>query len=174
LPTPRPPTQRSAHILPTEDDAVTEALRAHLEEEGMQIVTGVTARAVRRSDHGIEIDVEVGGKSEMFRAEKLLSATGRRPNTDGMGLDRVGVKLTAEDHILVDQFLETAVSWIYAAGDVIGEPAFVYTAAWEGRLAAENALLGARRPADYGVVPWVVFTDKARASRSRRRPSQPT
>jgi mercuric reductase len=151
--------QRSGHILPTEDDAITCALRAHLEEEGLRIVTGVATRAVRRTDHGIEVDCEVGGSSEIFRAEKLLSATGRQPNTDRMGLDRVGVELTADGHIRVDQFLESTMPGVYAAGDVIGEPAFVYTAAWEGRLAAENALSGSRRPADYGVVPWVVFTD---------------
>ena len=151
--------QRSAHLLPTEDDAITEALRGHLEAEGIRIVTGVTARAVRGGVHGVEIEVVLEGRSEAFRAERLLCATGRRPNSDGMGLSCVGAEVGADGHIRVDRFLETMAPGIYAAGDVIGEPAFVYTAAWEGRLAAENALSGTRRAADHGAVPWVVFTD---------------
>jgi len=94
-----------------------------------------------------------------FEAERILCATGRKPNTEKLGLLEAGVELGEDGRILVNEELETSVAGVFAAGDVIGEPAFVYTAAYEGRLAAENALGTTRRRRDYGPLPWVIFTD---------------
>ena len=86
-------------------------------------------------------------------------ATGRRANTDDLGLARIGVQLREDGTVQVDETLETSSPGVFAAGDVIGEPAFVYTAAYEGRLAAENALGTSKQPRDYRALPAVVFTD---------------
>lgn len=151
--------QRSDHVLPTEDDDLTEALAGYLREEGIDVVTGANTRSVARDSGGYLLDVEVEGEARTYRGEELLVATGRQPNTGGLGLENVGVALGADGAIPVDDYLRTTAPGVYAAGDVIGDPAFVYTAAYEGSLAAENALSGAGRKRDYSALPWVMFTD---------------
>ena len=102
--------------------------------------------------------------SAQATAEQLLVATGRRANTRGFGLETVGVTLGTKGEIVVNGFLQTANPDIYAAGDVIGDPMFVYVAAYAGSLAAENALTGNVRRYDLATLPKVTFTDPAVAS----------
>lgn len=151
--------QRSARILPTESPALTDELTAHLKAEGLGIVTGVAIQRIFKDGTDVAVEAVVNGQREVFRASRLLVATGRTPNSDGLGLEQVRVKLDAQNFISADVHLATSVPGIYAAGDVIGEPMFVYTAAYEGALAVENALAGASRKRDYTALPWVVFTD---------------
>ena len=151
--------QRSAHILPTEDDDLTDELAIYLREEGLTIVTNAQTESVRRNGRGYLLEVNVGGEQHTFEGTHLLAATGRRPNTEDLELERIGASVVPDDTLVVDDYLETTVPGVYGAGDVIGNPAFVYTAAYEGALAAENALTGARRKRDYKALPWVVFTD---------------
>ena len=151
--------QRSDHVLPTEDDDVTEALAGYLRAEGMEIITGARTTRVASSESGFAIDIDVGGEARTLRAEQLLAATGRRPNTHDLGLEHAGVRLAPDGTIAVDDMLRTSAAGIFAAGDVIGAPAFVYTAAYEGKLAAENALGSEPRRRDYAALPWVAFTD---------------
>lgn len=151
--------QRRDQILPTEDDDLTEALAAYLRHEGIEILTGAHARSVKRDGSGYSVEIEIGGEHRVLSAAQLLAATGRRPNTDDLGLDRIGVSLKDDGTIIVDETLATAATGVYAAGDVIGDPAFVYTAAYEGRLAAENAITATKQPRDYTALPWVMFTD---------------
>ncbi|HUZ06199.1 MAG TPA: mercury(II) reductase [Candidatus Paceibacterota bacterium] len=151
--------QRSDRILPDETPDLTEALTGFLRAEGMEMVTGVSTRRVTQDKEGIMVEADVHGQRRTFRATHLLVATGRTPNIENAGLETVGVKTTAHGAIEVDDLLQTSVPGIYATGDVIGENMFVYTAAYEGSLAAENALTGARRKRDYTALPWVIFTD---------------
>lgn len=151
--------QRSGRILPTEMPELTEALTGFLAEEGLDIQTGVRLLNVQRKGREIEVVTEIAGHTRTFRSTHLLVATGRQGNTADMGLEALGVETDTGAYIGVDDTLQTAVPGVYAAGDVIGEPMFVYTAAYEGRLAAENALSGTARQRDYTALPWVVFTD---------------
>lgn len=156
--------QRSDHLLPTEDDDVTEALAGFLRAEGIDVLTSARTTRVARDGGGFVIEVEIAGEPRTVRAEQLLAATGRQPNTHDLGLERIGVELAGDDTIAVDDALRTSVEGVFAAGDVIGAPAFVYTAAYEGKLAAENALGVELRRRDYTALPWVVFTDPQVAS----------
>jgi len=151
--------QRSAHVLPTEDDDVTEELERLLVAEGLEVLTG--AQVVRVSLEGAQrvVEVERGGERLRLVADAILVATGRRANTEALGLETIGARLRPDGTILVSESLETTAAGVFAAGDVIGEPAFVYTAAYEGRLAAENALGETKRLRDYTALPAVVFTD---------------
>jgi mercuric reductase len=151
-------------ILASEDETVSEALRDHLEQEGLEIHTGVTAFRVERDGREVVIHVRQGSLSGEFRAERLLVATGRRANTDDLGLEVAGVDLTAKGFIEVDATLRTTNPDVYAAGDVTGGPGFVYVAAAGGRLAAENALTGGARELDLSAVPSVTFTSPQAAS----------
>jgi mercuric reductase len=151
--------QRSDHLLPAQDDDLTEALAGYLREDGVEIRTSVEVERVGREDGEVVVHAQVGGERLCFRAQGLLAATGRRPITRGMGLEKAGIHLAEDGRIVVDDYLQSSTAGVYAASDVIGEPAFVYTAAYEGRLAAENALNGNHRKRDYSALPWVIFTD---------------
>ena len=151
--------QRSSHILPIEDDDLTDALAGHLRDEGIDVLTGASTKRVSRDDRGYRVEVDLPGERRILEGDQLLVATGRAPNSHDLGLDTIGVVRRNDGFIVVDETLRTSVPGIYAAGDVIAEPMFVYTAAYEGSLAAENALGDAPRRRDYSALPWVVFTD---------------
>lgn len=151
--------QRSSRILPTETEDVSLEIAKQLQSEGIRIVTDVRIESIRREGSGANISASAHGAPESFRAEHLLAALGRRPNSVGMGLENAGVKTAGDGKLLVDEELRTTSDGIYGAGDVTGEPMYVYTAAYEGKLAAENALGGLRRKRDYAGLPWVIFTD---------------
>ena len=151
-------------IVPAEDADIGEALVAYLREEGMNLHPGVAVRRVSGKPGAYKVEVEEGGKANTFEAEQLLVATGRRANTKGIGLEEAGIRLGKKGEVVVDEHLETARKGIYAAGDVAGDPMFVYVAAYAGSLAAENALNGNARKYDLAVVPRVTFTDPGVAS----------
>lgn len=151
--------QRSPRILPTEDPDLTAALTGYLREEGLHIETSVRIKSVKRDGSKVVVHTQVAGEEREFTAEHILCATGRRANTENLGLEEIGVRLSEQGDILVDEHLQTSREGIFAAGDVIGEPAFVYTAAYEGRLAAANALGPERQERDYRALPWVIFSD---------------
>jgi mercuric reductase len=151
--------QRSERILPTEDQDLTEALSGYLRAEGINIETSVRVNSVSRNGSEVAVQALVGDQPRLFAAEHLLCATGRRANTEGLGLAELGIALTAAGDIEVDDNLQTTVSGVFAAGDVVGAPSFVYTAAYEGRLAASNALTDTLQTRDYRGLPWVIFTD---------------
>ena len=151
-------------IVPTEDPAVGEALAHYLRSEGIAVHTGVQIERVNRDQSSYAVVLRQADAARTIRAEQLLVATGRRANTRGFGIETVGVELGKKGEVLVNQFLHTANPDVYAAGDVIGDPMFVYVAAYAGALAAENALLGNRRAYDLTALPRVTFTDPAVAS----------
>jgi mercuric reductase len=100
-----------------------------------------------------------GGRPETITADRLLLATGRRPNTEGLGLSAVGVAQDASGAIVVDDRMRTSRAGVYAAGDVTGRDQFVYMAAYGAKLAARNALNGNSLRYDSSAMPVVVFTD---------------
>lgn len=152
-------------LLPTEDPDASETLQRALEAEGMEIRTGVKVTRVACGDHGCTVFAESGLE---FVAERLLVATGRRPNTEGLGLETAGVRTTERGFIETDALMRTSVPDIFAAGDVTGGPGYVYVAALQGRVAAEAALAGrtgeAPSPIDLTATPRVTFTDPQVAS----------
>src|SRR2546426_2422715 len=151
-------------VVPAEDADIGNALGDYLRSEGLNIHTDVRIDRVRRGSDGYEVQYHAGSAARTARAEQLLVATGRRANTAGFGLDKIGVTLATKGAIVVDEFLQTTNPKVYAAGDVIGDPMFVYVAAYAGALAAENALTGNERRYDLSALPKVTFTDPAVSS----------
>src|SRR5207245_688055 len=119
---------------------------------------------VGRSRDGYVVQFYVGREPRTAHADQLLVATGRRANAAGFELEGIGVTLGEKGEIAVNEFLQTTNADIYAAGDVIGDPMFVYVAAYGGALAAENALTENGRRYDLSALPKVTFTDPAVAS----------
>ncbi len=155
--------EREPAILPGEDPEIGAELCRHLVVEGLTVRAGVTIERVERNG---EYRIIAGGEAgrQVLTASELLVATGRRPRTSGLGLESAGVGLGATGEIMVDEFLQTSSSGIYAAGDALGDPMYVYVAAYAGAVAAENAVGGDRRKYELVAVPRVTFTDPAVAS----------
>src|SRR5713226_4637799 len=140
-----------------EEPETSQTLRAILEEEGARVVTNAEVSRVERVAGGRRISFR-HGRQQVLEVEEILVATGRRPNTEGMGLDKAGIELTERQAIKVGDDLRTTNPRVWAAGDVTGHRQFVYVAAYEGNIAARNALEAAGRKVDYHSLPRVIFT----------------
>lgn len=143
-----------------EEPEVRDVIRHAFADEGITVHEGVMPDRVRGD--GDEVVVVAGG--EEFRTEHVLVATGRRPRTDGLGLAGIGVELGRRGEILVDDELATSDPRVWAAGDVTGQPQFVYVAAKHGGLVVENAFDGAGKRLDYSALPRITFTNPTIAS----------
>jgi mercuric reductase len=156
--------QRSPRILPEEEPELSMTLQGYFEEEGIAVHTGARPLSVRQEGLDKVVTAQLGDKLREFRAQALLLATGRRPNTADLGLEQVGIETDAHGFIPVDEEMRTTAPNIWAAGDVVGQPMLVTVAAYGGAVAAENAITGSHRRVDRSAVPHAVFTSPQLAS----------
>lgn len=145
-------------ILAGEDADAADHLRRRLEEEGLEIVTGVQVGRAEASERRVALYASASGRQRKFEADRLLAATGRRASTRELRLDAAGVELDPEGFVRVDAGMRTSNPQVFAAGDITGGPGFVYVAAAGGRVAADNAVGGGERTLDLRAVPRVTFT----------------
>ncbi|MBI3021672.1 MAG: mercury(II) reductase [Candidatus Omnitrophica bacterium] len=153
----------AGRIAPYEEPEISEALAKYLTEEGLTICTCTKVLKARQDGKQITMTAQMpDGSQKAFVAEALLVATGRRPNTQGFGLERVGVSLTKRGGIQVDDEMKTSAPNIWAAGDCVDcacPSQFVYVAATQGATAAQNAIDDCcHRKVDYSVIPHAIFT----------------
>jgi mercuric reductase len=155
--------ERSRKLLKDYEPEVSAAITEALTDEGVDIVTSVRARRVYQETEGVVVVGERDGIDEEFRAERLLVAAGRAPNTDMRNLGSVGVETDEAGFVIVDDELRTTAPHIWAAGDVIGRHTDSELAtpvgAHDGGIAAVNALGGDKRKVDHRVIPRTIFTD---------------
>jgi len=130
----------------------------HMPQRLAVIGAAAQIHSVERDGPTRRVHFSAGGRDHTLAVDEILVATGRRPNTDNLGLDAAGIALDGRGAIVVDEQLRTTNPAAWAAGDVTASPQFVYVSAYEGALAAENALLGAARTTDYTGLPRVTFT----------------
>ncbi len=150
-------------LAPAEEPEISTALAAVLADEGVEVITAAPLLGV--SWDGDRPRVRLGGDAPReVQADHLLMATGRRPNTAGLQLDRVGVEVGARGEVVVDTRLHTTSPRVWAAGDVTGAPQFVYVAGAHGTTVVENAFFGGDREIDYRHLPRVTFTTPAIAA----------
>ena len=147
-----------SRLLPNGEPEISDALASYLRAEGVNVVCGAVYKSIRK-DGTICLGYVQGGQHHDLIAEKILVATGRQPNTSGIGLEKLGVELLPNGGIKVDDRMRTTRKGVYAAGDVTGRDMFVYMAAYGAKIAAENALNGDSRRYDNTAIPEVVFTD---------------
>jgi len=145
--------EMAPHILPTEDHEVAAVLEASLRRSGIDVRTNTRALGFRESGAEATVDIETAGKPESIRAEKILAAFGRTPNTDGIGLDIVGLAVDKTGRIITDAHSRTTVPGIYAVGDVTTTPALAHVASKEGEIAVEHI---AGRPIGSGIDPDLI------------------
>jgi dihydrolipoamide dehydrogenase len=133
-------------------------LQKRLEEKFEAILLKTKVVSLEAKKKGIEVGLEGPEGQKKLTFDRVLVSVGRRPNTDGLGLDKTGVKVNAKGFIEVDRKLRTTDPRILAIGDVAGEPMLAHKASREGRVAVE-ALLGEPAEFDNIAIPAVVFTD---------------
>ena len=148
-------------VLRTQTTDISEEIEKHMRNEGIEILPNFRAVKFEKSGHDTIIHRKCpnGSVTQLIEPGKVLVASGTKANTEKLGLEKIGLQLTPKGHIQVNEMMETNIPNIYAVGDVANTPAFVYTAAYEGKIAVENAFTGCESKANYTALPWVVFTD---------------
>ncbi len=144
-------------IAPLEEPEISETLTGILTDDGIRVVTSAEVTRVEGGPLKKIFARTLGGEVEL-EANEVLVATGRRPVLNGLGLDAAGVELDDRGGLVLDASLRTTNPSIFAAGDVTGAPQFVYVAAAQGTLAAQNALTGGNETLEYAALPRVTFT----------------
>jgi mercuric reductase len=151
-------------ILPTTEPEISEELRKALVDEGMEIYTKARVARIYIKEGRKIVQVLTREGDKNFEVDEVFVATGRRPNTDGLGLENVGVDVDERGFVKVDRTMRTSNPRIYAAGDVVSKKLMLETlAAREGVIAALN-MAGERAEIDYSSVPIVTFTEPQVAS----------
>jgi len=145
-------------ILPIEDEEVSAELEKQLKKRGIKVMTGTKLTGVERTDAGVRIHLEGKNGPVDVEAEILLSAVGRRPVTEGIGLEALGIQLD-RGYVQVNPFMQTAVPHIYAIGDVVNTPWLAHVASAEGILAVEHMAGQEVKPINYDLVPSCTYCD---------------
>lgn len=146
-------------IIKSEDAGVIARIRRILSDEGIEIRTGWAAKSVRMESGRkvVRIENKLGETTEV-RVDEVFVASGRRANTENLGLEAAGIK-TDRGFIVVDKYLQTSAPRIWACGDVHGGMQFTHVAAYEAVKLVRNMLFPGRSPVSYDDIPWGLYTD---------------
>jgi pyruvate/2-oxoglutarate dehydrogenase complex dihydrolipoamide dehydrogenase (E3) component len=150
---------RNEHLLPREDIDVTDELQKALGGEGVRFILNARTTRVEKEDGQIVLRLETETGSATVRGSHLLVATGRRPNTDDLGLENAGVQVSPQGFVQVNSRLETNVPGVWALGDVKGGPAFTHISFNDFQIVYANLIEGKQLTTDQRLVPYSVFTD---------------
>ena len=145
-------------ILAGFEKQMTQIVKKGLKKKGVEVVVGASAKGVEENENGVVVTYEVGGEEKTVEANYVLVTVGRRPNTDEMGLEEIGIKFAERGLLEVDKQCRTNIPNIYAIGDIVAGPQIAHKASYEGKVAAE-AIAGEPSIVDYLAIPAVCFTD---------------
>jgi dihydrolipoamide dehydrogenase len=144
-------------IVPLEDEEISRELAASFKRQGIAVYVDTRVERVTKSDAGVEVIARTsGGKTETFRAEKILLAVGRKPLSEGIGVEGLGVE-TDRGYVKVDRQMRTNVPNVYAIGDVVPTPWLAHVASAEGVVAVEHMARGETPPLNYDQVPGCTY-----------------
>ena len=129
--------EMAENILPVEDEEISKLARKSFEKQGIKIHTSAALKAIKKNKDHIVAEVQIKGKKEEIKAEKVVIAVGITPNTKDIGLEKTRVKLD-RSHIVTNGYMETDEKGIYAIGDVVSAPWLAHKASHEGVIAAEK------------------------------------
>src|ERR1700733_3289765 len=154
-----PLIDRNDRLLHREDDDVTQALADLFKDEGIDAI--LNARVIRvsgKSGDFVTVVVEQGGREKTLVGTHLLIASGRRPNTENIGLDLAGIELTNRGYIKVNERLQTTAPGVWAIGEVAGSPQFTHVSVDDFRVVRDN-LAGGNHVTTGRQIPYTLFTD---------------
>ncbi|SHM88289.1 dihydrolipoyl dehydrogenase [Gracilibacillus kekensis] len=138
-------------------------VKKKLKNKGATIVTEAMAKGVEETKDGVKVTYEAKGKEETIDADYVLVTVGRKPNTEEIGLEQVGIEMDDKGLIKIDEQCRTSVDNIFAIGDIVAGPPLAHKASYEGKIAAE-VIAGENSVIDYNAIPAVVFSDPELAS----------
>jgi dihydrolipoamide dehydrogenase len=144
-------------IVPIEDEEISRELAASFKRSGIAVYVDTKVERVSKSEGGLEVVARAAGeRTETFRAERMLMAVGRRPLSEKIGLEEMGVA-TEKGYIRVDPFMRTNVPGVYAIGDVVPTAQLAHVASAEGVVAVEHMAGKETRPLNYDQVPGCTY-----------------
>jgi dihydrolipoamide dehydrogenase len=152
----------SARLMPREDEDVSEYILERFLQEGVRVLLNQQIVGFEKSASGSTIaSLRNGSGQQTVECDRVLVAVGRKANTEGFGLESLGIEISPQGTVVVDEYLRTRFPNIYACGDVAGPYQFTHTAAHQAWYASVNALFGKLKKfrVDYKVIPWATFTD---------------
>ena len=150
---------RNARLAPGEDADISEALQQLCADEGIRLVLRSSVKRVEgKSGESVKLTVTDGTTESTVEGSHLLVASGRIPNTEGIGLEIAGVKVNERGHIQVNERLETTAPDVFAVGDCAGSPHFTHIAFDDFRIVRDN-ITGGNRVTTDRQVPFCLFTD---------------
>lgn len=145
------------HIAPLEDVEISTELEKAFKKNGIDVLTGHKVLSVETTANGVKVKVSSADGEKTIEAEQALVAIGFKPNTAGLGLETVGVKLTDRGHIAIDDRMATNVPGIYAIGDVTGKFLLAHVASAQGLVAAESIAKHETVKLDYTMMPRATY-----------------
>lgn len=137
---------------------MTQIVKKGLKAKGVDIVTEAMAKSAEETDNGVKVTYEVGGETKEIEADYVLVTVGRRPNTDELGLEELGLKMSDRGLVEVDEQTRTSIENIFAIGDIVAGPPLAHKASYEAKVAAE-VISGEKSAVDYLGIPAVCFTE---------------
>ena len=146
-------------IVPREDPEVAAELQRALESEGIKFLFDARTTRAEKRGNAVVLTIEHSGATSTVSGSHLLIATGRRPNTEDLALDKAGVETNKDGTVKVNSRLETNVPDIWALGDVKGGPAFTHISYSDFQIVYANLIEGKDLTIDKRIVPYCVFTD---------------
>lgn len=151
--------ERNSRLVHNEDPDVSEELSQTLKSEGIEVLTKARVNQVEgKSGSSVKVHVTREGSGTLIEGTHLLVATGRTPNTNGMGLDLAGIEVTERGHIKVNERLQATASDVWAIGDCAGSPHYTHISFDDFRIVRDN-ILGGNRVTTGRQVPFCLFTD---------------
>jgi len=151
--------ERGPRLIEREDEDVSTAVREILENEGITVhVNAKTTRAAKR-DGGTVVSADIDGEQSEIRGSHVLVATGRRPNTDDLGLDKAGIEVDKRGYIVVDDELRASVPGVWALGDCNGKGAFTHTSYNDFEVVAANLLDNDQRRVSDRITAYALYID---------------
>ncbi|UFT98641.1 FAD-dependent oxidoreductase [Radiobacillus kanasensis] len=150
--------EQGATILQQEDRDISFALKNKLEQE-ISFCMGARVTEIAEVNKLKKVTYEQDGEVKETFAEEVLVGVGRKANSQDMGLEQIGVQVDKLGNIVVNDYLQTSKSHIFAIGDVNGQCRFTNTAGMEGKLVVQNAVFGLRQKIRYDNIPWAFYTD---------------
>jgi pyruvate/2-oxoglutarate dehydrogenase complex dihydrolipoamide dehydrogenase (E3) component len=150
---------RGDRILPREDPDITQELQKALQSEGITLELNASTTRVENRDGEIVLTIETKQGPQKLSGSHLLVATGRRPNTDDLALEKAGVEVDAHGYVKVNGRLETGVPGIWALGDVKGGPAFTHISYNDYQIVYANIVEGKNLTIENRYLPYSLFTD---------------
>ena len=151
--------EMAPRLIAREDPDVSHAIREILEGEGVAVRVDAKCIALKRSPQGVTASAECHEGAPQVEASHVLVATGRTPNTDGLGLEHAGIAVDKRGYIPVGEDLQTEAAGIYALGDCNGRGGFTHTSYNDYEIVADNLLEGAGRKVSDRVPIYALFTD---------------